>query len=338
MSITSTNSLKANLKSGAEVCGYAIDASGYLVSDVDAFEKTLKVVSKTIALASYVKPSEAGNIIATQFKEAIMLTETFGFFKHLQSLVRPNKAGVFFLQDPANSAQKCAARVSLFVHSFLKLFVAAKKWKLMDLAIASKYLIGQLPFFTLVTDGLYGAYNFLSSWDNLIILANCRKASKLVDKKIVKWEEQAKKLDLIAAGNTNEIDNLKQKYAAQIKAIQSDKTTSKIAKLPLLQARLDKIDKKDYKTLADDIRTQDVTPKLNKWKFNKQSIQLNSTKATMGATSTAAKAASVFLTLFCIAVNAWTTPAIILATSLSLIGDTVGITRIIHDRLRGTAP
>lgn len=285
MNVASTNSLKVNLKSGAEVCGYAVDASSFIVSETDPLEKTLKVISKTIVLSSFIKASEAGTLIANQFKDTISLLETISFFRNLQTIIRPNKDGVFFLQDPANSWQKRTARISLLAHNVLKLFVAAKKWKLIELAIAAKYLIGRLPFFTLVTDGLYGAYNFFSAWDNLKVLINCRKASSLVEKKIVK-----------------------------------------------LQGRLNAIANKDQ-TPADGTPAQDISSKLSKWKFNKHTLQLNRNKALMAFCSTAAKAAAVALTLFFVAINVWTAPAaIILATSLSLIGDSFGITRILYDK------
>lgn len=338
--ISKNSTLHIGLQKGASVCGYAIDASSLLVTEVDPFEKTLKVISKSTELFCLIakETSESAQLILTQLKGAIVLTETFSFFRSLQLAVIPNKKnGKLFFFDSANSWQIRASRLNMLIHSSLKLFVLAKSWKFIELAIASRYLIGQLPTFRLITDGTYGLYNAFGFMDSTRLVINCIKASSLVNKKIAKWESRQSNVNKIAMGDVTAIQELDVGYIAKLSKLQQLPSTDKTnAKISTLQQRLQRIVNNEYEILAKELSDQVITPKLKKWKFDKFTVEQNRHKAMCGMVSTAAKGTAVAVSLLCVAISFMVPAVSIYVIASSLLGDVFGISKILLDKLPPT--
>ncbi len=369
MSKTVSASLAKTHQVCANVGGYAVDASAFIVSEVEPLEKAMKVVAKTIDLSELLgKGTVPGPVVSAHLKESIMLVETLSFFRLLQLTFRP-KNGKYFLTDPANSWQRRAARVSILSHSTLKLFYAAQKWKFTELAFEAKHSVGKLHTFRLVTDGLYVFYNIFSAWDNIRTIVNCTKAKSLVNKKIAKWQSHSQTVDLVRQGDQKTIAKLSQKYSANIDNTKkmatlnaeklhqldtdpkllklsekkrgalrqqyqstAEKIAAKMSKLPLWEERLKKIETKDFTGLATDLASKNVDKKLEKWRFDKFTVVLNLKKAVLGFLSAAAKATVVALALTWMAIDFATLPLTAFLISLSAFADSVGLTRMLIDK------
>jgi len=197
-------------------CQYGLDGCGKVAAkaatEVELLEKLTKIGYRILdVFAVKGNLSAPFAVLSRHLKQTAEVFESFRFFGAMQTLICPNKEGVYFLKDPKNSWQKCADRVFLAGHTGLKMLNGMDKFNLIHLGTVAKVSIGHLPIFKLTYDGFIILSSFFGSWDAINHLPGVRKHLSEADYKIEKWEFRPTMIALVRASDQIEIAEYQEK-------------------------------------------------------------------------------------------------------------------------------
>lgn len=176
--IKTQNNYSANIVSGA------FKGGGLIANRVGYYYNAAKVAYKSINLSALFQKTVCESLakLSMELQVTTEFIEGSRFFVSLNELFCPDDKGVYFFRNKDHYWQKIAERVSFAAHTFLKMVGACWQWGFINLARISKYAIGHLTIFKLVTDGLFAATSFFSVWDSARQLSQLRKESNQEDK------------------------------------------------------------------------------------------------------------------------------------------------------------
>lgn len=169
------------------------EVANHIVTRIEAFDRTSKVIYRTISLAKLIAPIPVAisnlGIVLNKACDSYEATRFFG----LMAFLAPKKNGkyFYFFFDPKNSWQKCADRLCLVAHTILKLMNAAYKCKFTKLAgITAVKLVGHLTIFKFVMDGFVVVSSMFGLWDTALALRKEGKEQQESKDKIAKWDQR----------------------------------------------------------------------------------------------------------------------------------------------------
>lgn len=138
----------------------------------DNASKTFKIVNTTIELAGLLGAaiSPAVKECTSCIKDYINVHELKGVWKNMKQQLKGEK----------KRFTEVGAAVTLLCMQVMKNIQACAKWGLINLGIVGKYAIGNLPVFSLVTDGFALVSSGFSGYDNVVDFAKAR--SKVANK------------------------------------------------------------------------------------------------------------------------------------------------------------
>lgn len=142
--------------------------------------------------------------------------------------------------------------------------------------------------------------------------------------------------------SVNSIDSTMQKMPENERQLNLNKhvdqakiLSNKIAKLQNLKVKYEtrefKIARRDYKSLANELREKDVYAKILKWESVKEENEVRQTKCWLKIANSIAKIVVVSLALTLTAINLWTVPTLLTLLGLGIFADSIGLTKIFYE-------
>lgn len=222
---------------------YVLDGGAVVAEKVEPYYRTAKVVYRVIDFIDALTSKVAKPLLqlSAELRGTTDFIECTRFFGVANEVFTPKK-GVYFLTNPKNSWQKIVDKVTLALHSALKMVGAALKYGFITLGRIATFSIGQLPVFKLVTDGFYAISSFFGAWEARNRIRQLNSSVKHADKQITAWENFEQQNVLIHLGEETELRTLKTKFEAVIK--------KRTAMIEEKQKQLPKLEEARIKALA----------------------------------------------------------------------------------------
>jgi len=194
-----------------------------IVSENEKLEKVAKNFVRASDMAALITGSISSSLssMTENVRNYTIVYDSVKIFGATKALVGRDEDGKYIWTNPKNTWQRVADRVFLFAHSAFKTYRGVVKAGLATYGELAKNIIGSLPIFTFLMDGLVTISNIFSIWD--LSISGLPKANKKIadaEQHITKWK--CRKLDiefLRSIGDQITVKRYENKYLEKSKTL-----------------------------------------------------------------------------------------------------------------------
>jgi hypothetical protein len=174
---------------------FVINACARIATQFDSLEKFAKISYRIIDIAATLKQGISLSFVflSSQIKDLVFIIESTRIFVLAPPLILRDEKGRYFFS--INNRLKIAERISIVVHSTLKMIQALNKLNLIHLKWIARYVIGNLPIFKWLVEGSIWMFYIFGCWDSIREVIHSQKKLKFANESCLDLE---KRLQVIA--------------------------------------------------------------------------------------------------------------------------------------------